>query len=246
MPPGDYTSLRAGPAGTFFYAEPRPGATGAAARTSPPAVQLKDRAATTFLDGIRSYTLSGDRKKLLYSAGGGASARWGIVATDRPAKVGDGPINVAQLEMWVDPHAEWAEIFRESWRNQREFFYDPKMHGADWQAVSAKYTPLLAYVNHRTDLGYLIAQTGGELVVGHSYLSGRGRRAGRPPVPVGLLGADYTRRERALSHSPHLSRARTGIRSCARRCSAPGIHVAEGDYLLEVNGRPLAPPTNVY
>ena len=152
---------------------------------------LKDRAATTFLEGIRTYTLSADQKKLLYQAGGGAGARWGIVATDRPAKVGDGAINVAQLETLVDPRAEWAEIFREAWRNQREYFYDAKMHGADWQAVSAKYTPLLAYVNHRADLGYLIAQTGGELVVGHSYLTRRRRRAGRHAGSVGLLGADY-------------------------------------------------------
>ena len=71
-------------------------------------------------------------------------------------------MNVAQLETWVDPHVEWAEIFHEAWRNQRDFFYDPKMHGADWQAVLAKYTPQLASVDHRSDLGYLIAQTGGE------------------------------------------------------------------------------------
>ena len=172
-------------------------------------------------------------------------ARWGIVPSDRPARVGDGAINVAQLETMVDPRAEWAEIFRESWRNQRDYFYDPKMHGADWQAVLAKYTPLLAYVNHRADLGYLVAQTGGELVVGHSYLAGAGDLPPDTPVAVGLLGAEY-----AVENGHYrIRRIFTGenwnpdLRAPLR---APGIQVAEGDYLLEVNGRPVAPPTNLY
>ena len=119
------------------------------------------------------------------------------------------------------------------------------MHGADWQAVSAKYTPLLAYVNHRADLGYLVAQTGGELVVGHSYLAGTGDLPPDTPVSVGLLGADYTvdngryRFKRIFTGENWNPDLRAPLR-------APGIQVAEGDYLLEVNGRPVAPPTNVY
>ena len=247
IPAADYSAVAGGPAGTVFYAEP---ATDPSGRPLPGAVRLqryvlKDRAATTFIDGIRSFTFSGDRKKLLYSAGGGANARWGIVGTDRPARAGDGAINVAQLESMVDPRAEWAEIFRESWRIQRDFFYDAKMHGADWQAISAKYTPMLQYVNHRADLGYLIAQTGGELVVGHSYLAGAGDLPPDTPVSVGLLGADYS----VENGHYRIKRVYTGenwnpdLRAPLR---APGIQVAEGDYLLEVNGHEVAPPMNVY
>jgi len=238
----------AGATGTIFYTEPMvPGASGPASLRLQ-RYQLKERTAAPFLEGIRSYTLSADKKKLLYQAsgGGGASgARWGIVATDRPAKVGDGAINVAQLEMQVDPRAEWAQIYRETWRIQREFFYDPKMHGADWQAVYEKYRPLLTSVGHRADLGYLIAMMGGELTVGHSYLLGTGDVPSEEPVSVGLLGADF-----AVENGHYrISRIYTGenwnpeLRS---PLSAPGIQVAEGDYLLEVNGRPLAPPTNLY
>jgi tricorn protease len=241
IPAADYSSLSAGPAGSFFYLEP--GTTPGGLRLQK--YQLKDRAAATFLDGIRTYTISADGKKLLYSAGGGAGARWGVVATDRPARVGDGPLNVALLETWVDPRVEWAEIFREGWRNQRDFFYDPKMHGADWNAVLAKYTPLLASVNHRNDLGYVMAQTGGELTVGHSYLIGAGDIPSDPPVGVGLLGADYSvenghyRIHRIFNGENWNPELRAPLR-------APGINVAEGDYLLEVNGRPLTTQTNVY
>jgi tricorn protease len=119
------------------------------------------------------------------------------------------------------------------------------MHGADWQAVYEKYRPLLAHVGHRADLSYLIATVGGELAVGHSYLTGAGDVPSDEAVSVGLLGADF-----AVENGHYrISRIYTGenwnpeLRS---PLSAPGIQVSEGDYLLEVNGKPLASPTNPY
>ncbi|MEP6689917.1 MAG: PDZ domain-containing protein [Gemmatimonadaceae bacterium] len=242
IPSADLINLVAGSAGSFFYFEPESATPGSYKLQR---YQLKERAAATFLEGIRSYSVSADKKKLLYSTGFGAGARWGIVSTERPAKVGDGPLNVAQLEMWVDPQVEWAEIFRESWRTQRDYLYDAKMHGADWQAVLAKYGDLLPFVRHRADLGYLIAQTGGELVVGHSYLTGRGDEPAEPPVSVGMLGADYA----VESGRYRIKRIYGGENwnpELRAPLSAPGVKVSAGDYLLEVNGKPLAPPTNIY
>ena len=240
IPAGDYSNLTSGSAGTFFYTEPLVPGTPGALRLQ--RYQLKERAAAPFLEGgIRSYSVSADKKKLLYQAGD----RWGVVATERPAKVGDGPLNVAQLEMQVDPRAEWAQIYRETWRIQREYFYDPQMHGADWQAVYEKYKPLLSYVGHRADLGYLIAMIGGELTVGHSYLVGTGDVPSEDAVSVGLLGADF-----AIENGRYrIKRIYTGENwnpDLRAPLSAPGIQVSEGDYLLEVNGRPLAPPANPY
>lgn len=244
LPAGDYSNLTAGAAGTFYYTEPIP-TTGGPPSLRLQRYQLKERTAAPFLEGIRSYTLSADKKKLLYQASAGGGASWGIVATERPAKVGEGPINVAQLEMRLDPRAEWQQVYRETWRIQREYFYDPKMHGNDWQAIYEKYRPLLAYVGHRADLGYLIAMVGGELTVGHSYLIGSGDVPGEDPVAVGLLGADL-----AVENGYYrIKRIYTGENwnpDLRAPLSAPGIQVAEGDYLLEVNGRPLAPPTNPY
>lgn len=247
IPAGDYSNLAAGAPGSFYYTEPIPTT---AATPGPPSLrlqryQLKERTAAPFLEGIRSYSLSADKKKLLYQASAGGGSSWGIVATDRPAKVGDGPLNVAQLEMRVDPRAEWQQIYRETWRTQRDYFYDPKMHGNDWQAIYEKYRPLLAYVGHRADLGYLIAMVGGELTVGHSYLTGTGDAPGEDPVPVGLLGADFAVEDGRY----RIKRIYTGENwnpDLRAPLSAPGIQVAEGDYLLEVNGRPLVPPTNLY
>jgi tricorn protease len=243
VPPADYSGLEAGPAGTIFYVEPMPGGGPGSFRLQ--RYQVKERTAITFLEGIRSYAVSGDRKKLLYQAPGGEGGRWGIVPTDRGGRVGDGPVNASQLEMWVDPRAEWAHIFRESWRVQRDYFYDPKMHGADWQAVYDKYSPLVPYVAHRSDLGYLIASAAGELVVGHSYLTGGGDEPTEPPVAVGMLGADFS----VENGRYRLHRIYTGENwnpVLRAPLSAPGVQVAQGDYLLEVNGVPLTPPMNPY
>ena len=140
IPAGDYSNLRAGAPGSFYYTEPIPG--GQLLRLQ--RYQISARAATPFLEGVRAYSLSADKKKLLYQ---GPGTSWGIVPTDRPApvRVGDGPLNVAQLEMRVDPRVEWKQIFREAWRIQREYFYDPKFHGADWDAVYQKYLPLVEH-----------------------------------------------------------------------------------------------------
>jgi len=243
VPAGDYSNLIAGPAGSFFYTAPMDETGRAGLRLHH--YTLKEHAAAPFIEGIRSYTLSADHKKMLYSAGGGANTRWGVIGTDKPGKVGDGAVNVAQLESFVDPRAEWAEVFRETWRQQRDFFYDPKMHGADWQAVFAKYSPLVASVNHRADLGYVIAQTGGELVVGHSYLLGTGDLPPDTPQNVGMLGADFT----VENGRYRIHRIYTGESwnpELRAPLSAPGIKVNAGDYLLEVKGRPITASMNVY
>ena len=244
VPAGEYANLQAGAAGSFYYTEPLPGGGPTALRLQ--RYQVRERTAAPFLEGVRAYTLSGDKKKLLYQASAGGGANWGVVSTERPGvKVGDGPINLASLEMRVDPRAEWEQIFRETWRVQREYFYDAKMHGANWQAVYDKYRPLIEHVGHRADLGYVIAQVGGELAVGHSYLTGAGDVPAEDPVTVGLLGADYAvenghyRIKRIYSGENWNPELRAPL-------SAPGVQVSEGDYLLEVNGRPLTSSTNIY
>ena len=238
VPPRDYRSLSAGPAGSFFFTEPIADAGGALRLQR---FQLKDRRAVPFLEGIRAYSVSSDKKKLLYQAG----PRWGIVGTAAPAKVGDGALNVDQLEMRVEPRAEWANIFRETWRIQREYFYDAEMHGADWEAIYMKYLPLAEAVGHRSDLGYVIAMTGGELTVGHSYLTGSGDLPDSGSPNVGLLGADL----KVENGRYRFSRILTGENwnpELRAPLSAPGVKISQGDYLLEVNGRSLVPPVNPY
>jgi tricorn protease len=238
--PADYNSLKAGAAGTIFYTQPGGGGRGPGMRLEK--YQLKERAGAPFLEGVRSYTLSGDKKKLLYQAG---ATQWSVVPTDKPAKAGDGALKMDELQALVDPRAEWAEIFRETWRIQREYFYDAKMHGANWSAAYEKYHPLVASVGHRDDLAYLIAMVGGELTVGHSYLMGGGDTPDEEaPEHVGLLGADY-KIENGKYRIRHIYTGENWNPELRAPLSAPGIEVAEGDYLLEVNGKALTAAADV-
>ncbi|MCO6512013.1 MAG: PD40 domain-containing protein [Aridibacter famidurans] len=238
LPPRNYNSLAAGPAGSFFFLEP-PANGGGGARLHKYTVAA--RKAMPFLEGVSAYWVSGDGKKLLYRSG----PRFGIVGTAAPAKPGDGALNVSEMEMRVDPKAEWANIYRETWRIQREFFYDEEMHGADWDAIYQKYLPLLADVGHRADLGYIIAMMGGELTVGHSYLTGSGDVPSDTPVQVGLLGADLAL-ENGHYRIKKIYDGENWNPGLEAPLSAPGVNVKEGDYILAVNGRKLAAPTNPY
>jgi tricorn protease len=234
LPPAEYTSLVAGAAGTFFYTE-------GAESQHLSLYRLAEKKPTSLIEGISSYDVSADRKKLLYHAGD----HWGIIAGDQPAKVGDGALDVDQLAMVVDPKAEWAEMFRDAWRTQREFFYDAKMHGNNWQAIYDKYKVFVPYIEHRADLGYLIAMVGGELTVGHSYLEGPGDVPDTAHVAVGVLGADY-----AVDHGYYRIQKiySTGQwnPSLQAPLAVPGLKVAEGDYILAVNGRAVLAPANLY
>ena len=242
VPGRDYRNLTAGPPESFFFTEPIAAAGGPVRLQK---YQLKQRKAVPFIEGIRGFSVSADRKKLLYTAGSPGNPSFGIVGTEAPAKVGDGTLNVAQLETRVDPIAEWQQIFRETWRIQREYFYDARMHGADWNAIFEKYRPLAEQARHRADLAYVIAMTGGELTVGHSYLTGEGDVPSEDPVSVGMLGADLS----VENGRYRIERIYTGENwnpDLRAPLSAPGIQVTQGDYILEVNGRPLAPPVNPY
>ncbi len=235
--PRDYTSLVAGTEGTFFYAEDVPNQTGITLYS----FDLKKRESTQILSGINGYAISANGKKLLYGASGNT---WGIVDASKAAKVGDGKLKTDAMEMKIDPRAEWAQMFDEAWRINRDYFYDPNMHGADWKAIKEKYRPWLRYVGHRTDLTYIFAHMLGELVVGHSYIFG-GDAPTPPQVKGGLLGADY-----AIEDGYYrITRVYTGENwnpDLRAPLTEPGSNVAVGEFILAVNGRPLQAPTNIF
>lgn len=241
VPPADYRGLTAGSAGTLIYSEAPPGSRpGAPLKVGQ--VQIEDGKPLPLIDGVLAFAVSANGKWLLYGA---PENHWGVVSTEQPAKAGDGALDVDRLETVVDPQAEWAEIFREEWRVQREFFYDAKMHGNDWQAIYDKYAPLVPFVRHRADLAYLIASVGGELTVGHSYLEGEGDVPDTAHVSVGLLGADFAV-ENGRYRITHIYTGGSWNPQMQAPLAVPGLRVAEGDYLLAINGQPLTAETNLY
>src|SRR5207247_7622134 len=104
----------------------------------------------------------------------------------------DHELKLHGLEMQLDRHAEWNQIYNEAWRQMRDFFYAPNMNGIDWKAMRDKYAALVPFVNHRNDLTYLIGVIIGELNIGHAYVAG-GERPHTPRIKLGLLGAQLSR-----------------------------------------------------
>ena len=236
IPLRNYNSLGTGDEGIIFYGESIPNQPGISLHR----YKLKDRKAEPFMSGIFGYTISADGKKLLYFT----RNVFGIVDANGKAKVGDGKLKTEQLQMRVDPRAEWRQMYLEGWRINRDFFYDAEMHGADWDAIYKKYDSFLPHVSHRSDMNYLLANMIGELTCGHAYVGG-GDEPSADRVPVGLLGADFEEHEGYY----RIKKIYTGENwnpGLRAPLTAPGLNIKEGDYLLEVNGAELKAPMNIF
>ena len=243
----DYTSLIAGPAGSVFFLESVPAsgtANGSTAGNALHRFQLSTRRAQLFVSGVAQYTVSADGRKLLYRAGGQNGGLY-LVDADKPAvpQAGTGRLAVT-LRAYIDPREEFRQIFNEGWRNQRNNFYVKNLHGTDWAAVKAMYEPLLAHVNHRADLNYLIDNMGAETAIGHSYVRG-GDLPDVPNASGGLLGADFTI-EGDRYRLARLYDAESWNPELRAPLVTPGVNVSRGDYLLAINGVELRAPDNVY
>ncbi|MFW6205918.1 MAG: PDZ domain-containing protein, partial [Gemmatimonadota bacterium] len=202
---------------------------------------LEDREEHTVLEGAAAFRISGDRKKVLARV----ESDWVIgdaAGTIDPSK---GRLDTDAIQVRIDPRAEWAQMLREAWRINRDYFYDPNMHGADWPAVWDKYARFLPDMVTRSDLNRVIRWMLSELAVGHSYSGGGDFPEDVESVPGGLLGADYEVRDGryrfariygGLNWTPELRSPLT----------EPGVDVEAGEYLLAVDGRPIRAPENLY
>ncbi|UCF40672.1 MAG: PD40 domain-containing protein [Gemmatimonadota bacterium] len=236
VPLANYLGIMAGPEGVLFYAENIDDQPGFKLHR----YDLEKRESKLFMPRVQSATISEDAKKLLYRMG----VQWGIVDTDAgEKKPGDGKINTA-IQVRVDPRAEWRQMFREAWRHQRDYLYVENTHGADWDAVWGAYAPWLEHVAHRSDFTYLLRNMAGELSIGHSYTFG-GDFPDVDRVAVGLLGADVAV-ERGRYRITRIYTGENWNPDLRAPLSAPGIDVAEGDYILAVNGVAVPGDANFY
>ena len=243
LPTAEYTGLASGTAGTLHYLKRADGrgpfgndGSGSLCR-----FDVASREETCLLEGVHGFTLSNDGKKVLVASAGG----WKVA--DAGSKIGDDAdrLDTDAIQVRIDPRAEWAQIFDEAWRINRDYFYDPNMHGADWPAMKARYQPFLDHLASRGDLNRLIRWMCSELGVGHHRVGGGDGLAETEEIPGGLLGADFlitdgryrfARVFGGLNWNPELRAP----------LSEPGVGVEAGEYLLAVDGRDLEPSENLY
>jgi len=239
---GTFSNLQAGNEGEIYFLEASASSQG---RYMMPDklhhFTLKERKDNVIMESVLDYDVSADRKKILYLT----RNTWAITAAGKKIQPGEGRLNVDAMEVRIDPVKEWQQIFDEAWRINRDYFYDPNMHGRDWNAMKTKYAQFLPHLAWREDLNLVIQWMCSEIAVGHHRVGGGDDLVDPERVPGGLLGADYAiengryRFEKiygGLNWNPELRSPLT----------EPGVDVKEGEYLLAVRGINLSPPTNLF
>ncbi len=194
---------------------------------------LEKREEKTVLDDADYVELSGNREKLLVRKGGD----YAIIEPKEGQKL-DKKINTGAFEALVDPVAEWRQIFTDAWRLERDYFYDPGMHGVNWEEMRQRYGKLLEDAVTRWDVNYVIGELISELNSSHTYRSGGDLEKG-PSVGVGYLGCDFSL-ENGAYRIKHIVKAGAWDSEVRSPLLQPGVtNVHEGDYLLAVNDQPL-------
>ena len=255
MPARRYVNLQVGKAGILFAAEaPSPGP-GVSPGATIHRYDLKSRKTDVAIGGVMAFEVARNGEKMLYRqgdnwfikqlppappAGGGAPP----TPPAPPAGGGSGQLNIANLEVKSSPRAEWQQIYREAWRVQRDFFYDPNYHGLDIKAAQLKYAPFAETIASRSDLNYLLAEMMGNFVIGHLGVGG-GDQPEVKRVPTGLLGCDY-KIENGRYRFARVYNGENWNPDARAPLTQPGVNVVAGEYLLAVNGRDLTGNDDVY
>lgn len=193
---------------------------------------LSEKEEKTVLSGISFYEFAADGKSVLT----GTRGKMGFVKPVPGQKIEES-IPLEEMQMNLNPKEEWKQIFEDAWRIERDFFYDPGMHGVDWAGMKSHYGALVDNAWSRTDLNYILGELIGELNASHTYRSG-GDMESSAPVPVGYLGIDWTVKDGAYMIDKIIRPAPwdTEVRS---PLDVPGIDAEEGDFILTVNGMKL-------
>jgi tricorn protease len=205
---------------------------------------FKTRKDAVVTDDVDSYSLSLDGQKVLVKHDGDYTV---YDAKKDAAKDDDAKkkLDLAHMRMLVDPPKEWAEMFDNAWRLDRDLFFSPVMNGVDWKAVHDNYVKLLPTLGSREDLNYLIGQMIGEISNSHTYVGGGDDGDTGPAVKAALLGVDWaldpaSGRYRIATIYPG-DNTRDDYRS---PLAEPGLAVKAGDYVLAINGVDLRAPAD--
>ena len=148
----------------------------------------------------------------------------------------DKKVNLSGLKVKIDNSKEWAQIYYESWRQMRDFFYVENMHGLDWEKIKDKYGVLVPYVRHHADLIYLIGEMIGELNIGHAYVNG-GDRPKPVRIKTGLLGAKLSHHSSGYVKIDKILKGANWSKSLISPLTEMGVKASEGDFIIAVNGK---------
>ncbi|MFH0981724.1 MAG: S41 family peptidase [Planctomycetota bacterium] len=204
---------------------------------------LEKKEAAKVLGGIANFHQSADGKTLVYRAG----STYGVVDVGAEAKVNDGKVELGGVRLKVDRPQEFLQIFNEAWRIQRDWFYDPGLHGLDWQAVGEQYRRFVPHCGNRSDLNYLIGEMIAELSIGHTYVSGGDLGDSARSVRTGMLGATFAAEPGVRYYRiAHLIPGTPGDEKERSPLEEPGCPIRVGDYLIAIDGETVTTSDDVF
>ena len=245
IPDKNYLNMLPGKSGILFLAE------GPMVMTEDPSpsqtiqkFDLSKRKVDKALEDVNDFTVSFDGEKILYRKGDSWSTASADDGPSGPPKPGFGPLKLDGWEVYVEPRAMWKQIYNETWRIERDFFYDPHYHGLNIEKAKKKYAPYLDGIASRDELTYLFQECLGEMTVGHMFVGG-GEKPETKKVKVGLLGADYSL-ENGRYRFAKVFNGENWNPGNEAPLTQPGVNVKAGEYLLAVNGRDLHSSDNIY
>jgi tricorn protease len=237
---GNYLALTAS-ADALFWLARDPGREGKLRLQSLP-IKNHDAEVVTLVEAVDYYELSQDGKKLLVQKD---RKLYVVEAAARPLeKLDDSAVSLAGFGYPLNVRDDWREIFLDAWRLERDYFYDPAMHGVDWRAMRDKYLPLVDRVTTRDELSDVIGQFVGELTALHTSVRGGDLRTGRDNVVVASLGARLERRKDGYLIE-HIYRSDPDYPSEDSPLADPELGIAEGDVIEAVNGVTAASVTDL-
>ncbi len=241
---GRFGSIAVNDKGQLIYARLNAsGARGGPGAGSGTGIKLFDFAADkkeekSVVDGAAAFAMTPDGKKL------GVFARGSFfVVAAAPGQKLDKKVSTEGMIAIVEPQKEWRQMFNDAWRIERDFFYDPYMHGVDWIAVKRHYEKMLPDCVTRRDLSFIIREMISEINVGHAYYrEGQGVESG-PSGNVGLLGCRFERSGNAYRIGEIF---RGAVWDLDARNPLDQAGIKQGEFILAVNGVPMRMDENPY
>lgn len=238
-PAGNYQALSANAEGVFFLAS-----SGSGRDAGSPELQflsLKADAKPEKVAEVTGYVLSADGKKLLLQK----DKDFAIVDAKPKAEFDKNKLALDRMQLRVDPPQEWQQMYTDAWRILRDWFYDPGMHGQDWDAIRAQYAPLVPGVRSRADLDYILSELAGEMNSGHIYVqSGDQEKVERKPG--GLLGAELVADPSGYVKIAHIFAGENWNARTRSPLTEAGVKVKEGEFLVAIDNQSTRGVDNVY
>jgi len=240
VPPGNYYNLVAAN-DKVFYLE-RIGFDIEKRKYSLCFYDLKEKKNVILLKNIDDYSLSSDTKYIFYKS----ERVYGILeVTAKEYAIGDGVLQTENMEMKIDREAEINQIFVDAWRLQRDFFYDPGMHGLDWEKTRETFAQFLPYVADRADLTRIIMWMFSELGASHTYVWSSADE--RNTISVGLLASEFDLdRPSGFYRFKKIYRGEPWQEGRESPLTRPGSSVSEGEFLISIEDELVSYPHTPY